>query len=152
MEASAAMKVIAVEVAAHLGMSRKAATESQAATGEMASAKVAAHASAAAEPAAYMCAAAAEPPPICAPPLPNPPRVHLPPPPRANASAVSTPVRAAPESPTRSWFYVTWRYSFGRDCRQPYSINSSARASSADGMVKPSDPLLIDESQLRCRS
>jgi hypothetical protein len=55
------MKVIAAEVAAHLGMSRKAATESQATTGEMASTKAAAHASAAAEPAAHMCAAAAEP-------------------------------------------------------------------------------------------
>jgi len=43
MEESAAMKVIAAEVAAHLGMSRKAATESQATTGEMASAKAAAH-------------------------------------------------------------------------------------------------------------
>jgi hypothetical protein len=70
MEASAAMKVIAAEVAAHLGMSRKAATESQATTGEMASAKAAAHASAAepaphagaaAEPPAQMSAAAAEP-------------------------------------------------------------------------------------------
>src|SRR6266446_4431246 len=51
-EASAAMKVIAAEVAAHLGMlTRKAATESRATTGEMASAKAAAHASAAAEPA-----------------------------------------------------------------------------------------------------
>jgi len=43
MEESAAMKVIAAGVAAHLGMSRKAATESQATTGEMASAKAAAH-------------------------------------------------------------------------------------------------------------
>jgi hypothetical protein len=44
--------VIAAEVAAHLGMlTRKAATESRATTGEMASAKAAAHASAAAEPA-----------------------------------------------------------------------------------------------------
>ena len=51
-EASAAMKVIAAEVAAHLGMlTRKAATESRATTGEMASAKATAHASAAAEPA-----------------------------------------------------------------------------------------------------
>jgi len=63
MEESAAMKVIAAEVAAHLGMSRKAATESQATTGEMASAKAAAHVSAAhvsaaAEPAAHMTAAA----------------------------------------------------------------------------------------------
>jgi hypothetical protein len=63
MEASAAMKVIAAEVAAHLGMSRKAATESQATTGEMASAKAAAHASAAAEPAAHMTATA-EPAPV----------------------------------------------------------------------------------------
>jgi len=61
MEASAAMKVIAAEVAAHLGMSRKAATESRATTGEMASANAAAHASAAAEPAAHMTATAAEP-------------------------------------------------------------------------------------------
>ena len=51
------MKVIAAEVVAHLGMSRKAATESQATTGEVASAKAAAHASAAAEPAAHMTAA-----------------------------------------------------------------------------------------------
>jgi hypothetical protein len=63
MEASAAMKVIAAEVAAHLGMSRKAATESQATTGEMTSAKGAAHASAAAEPAAHMTATA-EPAPV----------------------------------------------------------------------------------------
>src|SRR5260221_7893317 len=50
-EASAAMKVIAAEVAAHLGMlTRKAATESRATTGEMASAEPAAHAGAA-EPA-----------------------------------------------------------------------------------------------------
>jgi hypothetical protein len=48
--------VIAAEVAAHLGMlTRKAATESRATTGEMASAKAAAHASAA-EPAAHMAA------------------------------------------------------------------------------------------------
>src|SRR5438445_9014140 len=46
-EASAAMKVIAAEVAAHLGMlTRKAATESRATTGEMASAEPAAHAGA----------------------------------------------------------------------------------------------------------
>jgi hypothetical protein len=53
MEASAAMKVIAAEVAAHLGMSREAATESQATTGEMASAHMctAAHMAATAEPA-----------------------------------------------------------------------------------------------------
>jgi len=45
------MKVIAAEVAAHLGMlTRKAATESRATTGEMASAEPA-HVSAAAEPA-----------------------------------------------------------------------------------------------------
>jgi hypothetical protein len=65
------MKVIAAEVAAHLGMCRKAATESRATTGEMTSAKAAAHASAAkaaahmaatAEPAAHM--AAAEPTPV----------------------------------------------------------------------------------------
>ena len=50
------MKVIAAEVAAHLGMlTRKAATESRATTGEMASAKAAAHASAA-EPAAHVAA------------------------------------------------------------------------------------------------
>src|SRR5438445_3691998 len=50
-EASAAMKVIAAEVAAHLGMlTRKAATESRATTGEMASAEPATHVSAA-EPA-----------------------------------------------------------------------------------------------------
>jgi hypothetical protein len=56
-EASAAMKVIAAEVAAHLGMlTRKAATESRATTGEIASAKAAAHASAAAEPAAHVAA------------------------------------------------------------------------------------------------
>jgi hypothetical protein len=83
MEASTAMKVIAAEVTAHLGMSRKAATVSQATTGEIASAKAAAHASAAESP-AHMSAAAAEP-------APCPP----PPPPRANASAVSPPVRAA---------------------------------------------------------
>jgi hypothetical protein len=42
------MKVIAVEVAARLGMqTRKAATESHTATGEMASAKAAAHMTAA---------------------------------------------------------------------------------------------------------
>jgi len=58
MDASAAMKVIAAEVAAHLGMSRKAATKSQATTGEMASAKAAAHTTAATEPAAHMTAAA----------------------------------------------------------------------------------------------
>src|SRR5882672_8295838 len=58
-EASAAMKVIACEVAAHLGMlTRKAATESRATTGEMASAKATAHASAAAEPAAHAGATA----------------------------------------------------------------------------------------------
>ena len=58
-EASDAMKVIAAEVAAHLGMlTRKAATESRATTGEMASAKATAHASAAAEPAAHAGAAA----------------------------------------------------------------------------------------------
>ena len=95
MEASTAMKVIAAEVTAHLGMSRKAATVSQATTGEMASAKAAAHASAADEPAAYMCAADAAPAAhMCAAaaePAPCPP----PPPPRANASAVSPPVRAA---------------------------------------------------------
>jgi hypothetical protein len=46
------MKVIAAETAAHLGMlTRKAATESRATTGEMASAEPAAHAGAAAEPA-----------------------------------------------------------------------------------------------------
>jgi len=51
------MKVIAAEVAAHLGMlTRKAATESRTTTGEMASAKATAHASAAAEPAAHMSA------------------------------------------------------------------------------------------------
>ena len=51
------MKVIAAEVAAHLGMlTRKAATESWATTGEMASAKAAAHASASAEPAAHVAA------------------------------------------------------------------------------------------------
>ena len=50
------MKVIAAEVAAHLGMlTRKAATETRATTGEMASAEPAAHAGAAAEP-AYMSA------------------------------------------------------------------------------------------------
>jgi len=44
------MKVIAAEVAAHLGMlTRKAATESRATTGEMASAKAAAHMSATTE-------------------------------------------------------------------------------------------------------
>ena len=58
------MKVIAAEVAAHLGMlTRKAATESRATTGEMASAKATAHASAAAEPAAHMTATA-EPAPV----------------------------------------------------------------------------------------
>jgi hypothetical protein len=52
------MKVIAAEVAAPLGMqTRKAATESRATTGEMASTKAAAHAGAAAEPAAHMTAA-----------------------------------------------------------------------------------------------
>jgi hypothetical protein len=52
------MKVIAAEVAARLGMqTRKAATESRATTGEMASAKAAAHMSAA-EPAAHAGAAA----------------------------------------------------------------------------------------------
>jgi hypothetical protein len=51
------MKVIAAEVAARLSMqTRKAATESRATTGEMASAKAAAHMSAA-EPAAHMTAA-----------------------------------------------------------------------------------------------
>jgi hypothetical protein len=51
------MKVIAAEVAARLSMqTRKAATESRATTGEMASAKAAAHMSAA-EPAAHMSAA-----------------------------------------------------------------------------------------------
>jgi hypothetical protein len=51
------MKVIAAEVVVGLGMqTRKAATESHATTGEMASAKVAADLSAA-EPAAYMTAA-----------------------------------------------------------------------------------------------
>jgi hypothetical protein len=51
------MKVIAAEAAAHLGvLTRKAATETRARTGEMASAKAAAHASAAAEPAAHMSA------------------------------------------------------------------------------------------------
>jgi hypothetical protein len=57
------MKVIVAEVAARLGMqTRKAATESRATTGEMASAKAAAHMSAA-EPAAHMTAAA-EPAPV----------------------------------------------------------------------------------------
>jgi hypothetical protein len=74
-EASAAMKVITAEVAAHLGMlTRKAATESRATTGEMASAKAAAHASAAAEaahvaatePAAHM-SATTEPPAVSTP-------------------------------------------------------------------------------------
>ena len=51
------MKVIAADVAAHLGMCRKAATESHATAGEMASAKAAAHASAAAESPAHMSAA-----------------------------------------------------------------------------------------------
>jgi hypothetical protein len=52
------MKVIAAEVAARLSMqTRKAATESRATTGEMASAKAAAHMSAA-EPAAHMTATA----------------------------------------------------------------------------------------------
>ena len=50
------MKVTAAEVAGHLGMCRKAATECHATTGEMASAKAAAHASAATEPAAHMSA------------------------------------------------------------------------------------------------
>jgi hypothetical protein len=51
------MKVIAANVAARLGMqTRKAATESHATTGEMASVKAAAHMGAA-EPAAYMTAA-----------------------------------------------------------------------------------------------
>jgi hypothetical protein len=58
-EASAAMKVITAEVAAHLGMlTRKAAPEGRATAGEMASAESAAHAGAAAEPAH---ASAAEP-------------------------------------------------------------------------------------------
>jgi hypothetical protein len=53
------MKVIAIEVAARLGMQTcKAATESRATTGEMASTKAAAHGGAAAEPAAHMTAAA----------------------------------------------------------------------------------------------
>jgi hypothetical protein len=57
------MKVIAAEVAARLSMqTRKAATESRATTGEMASAKAAAHMSAA-EPAAHMTATA-EPAPV----------------------------------------------------------------------------------------
>jgi hypothetical protein len=57
------MKVIAVDVAARLGMqTRQAATESHATTGEMASAKAAAHMSAA-EPAAHMTATA-EPTPV----------------------------------------------------------------------------------------
>jgi hypothetical protein len=57
------MKVIAAEVAARLGMqTRKAATESHATTGEMASAKAAAHMTAA-EPAAHMTATA-EPAPV----------------------------------------------------------------------------------------
>jgi hypothetical protein len=51
------MKVIAAEVAAHLGMlTRKAAIESQVTTGEMTSTKAAAHATAAAEPPAHMTA------------------------------------------------------------------------------------------------
>jgi hypothetical protein len=57
------MKVIAAEVAARLGMqTRKATTESRATTGEMTSAKAAAHMSTA-EPAAHMTAAA-EPAPV----------------------------------------------------------------------------------------
>jgi hypothetical protein len=61
------MKVIAAEVAAHLGMlTRKAATESRTSTGEMASAKATAHASAAAEPAAHM-SATTEPPAVSTP-------------------------------------------------------------------------------------
>ncbi|MGB5183106.1 MAG: hypothetical protein WBO12_13090, partial [Xanthobacteraceae bacterium] len=57
------MKMIAVDVAARFGMqTRKAATESHATTGEMASAKAAAHMSAT-EPAAYMTASA-EPAPV----------------------------------------------------------------------------------------
>jgi len=65
------MKVIAAEVAAHLGMlTRKAATESRATTGELASAKAAAHASAAAEPAAHM-SATTEPPAVSTPASPD---------------------------------------------------------------------------------
>jgi hypothetical protein len=61
------MKVIAAEVATHLGMlTRKAPTESRATTGEMASAKAAAHASAAAEPAAH-ASATTEPPAVSTP-------------------------------------------------------------------------------------
>jgi hypothetical protein len=57
------MKVIAVEVAARLGMqTRKAATESRATTGEMASTKAAAHMNAT-EAATHMTAAA-EPAPV----------------------------------------------------------------------------------------
>src|SRR6266481_1536197 len=57
-KASAAMKATAAEVAAHLGMlTRKAATERRATTGEMASAEPAAHAGAAAEPAHVRAAA-----------------------------------------------------------------------------------------------
>jgi hypothetical protein len=57
------MKVIAADVAARLDMqTRKAATESHATTGEMASAKAAAHMTAA-EPAAHMTATA-EPAPV----------------------------------------------------------------------------------------
>jgi hypothetical protein len=58
------MRVIAAEVAAHVGMlTRKAATESRATTGEITSAKATAHASAA-EPPAHMRAATAEPAPV----------------------------------------------------------------------------------------
>src|SRR5882672_1262126 len=81
-EASAAMKVIAAEVAAHRSMlTRKAATESRARTGEMASDKAAAHASTAAEPAAHVAAtepaahmsATTEPPALSTPTPPAPP-------------------------------------------------------------------------------
>ena len=70
------MKVIAAEVAAHLGMlTRKAATEGRATSGEMASAEPAAHAGAAAEPAHV--SAAAEPAYMSATqwPPPNPPPI-----------------------------------------------------------------------------
>jgi hypothetical protein len=125
------MKVIAAEVAAHLGMlTRKAATESRATTGEMASAEPAAHAGAAAEPAH---ASAAEPAHVSATHVAaTKPAAHMsatPDPPAVSTPTVSTPAspaargRISGQSPGESGsrrqndhgLAKHWIYSFGRD-------------------------------------
>jgi hypothetical protein len=79
------MKLTAAEVAVHFGMCLKAATKRRAPTGEMASTKAAAHASAAAEPAAHMTTA--EPAPVSTP---------------TSASAAAARIRVGSQSPGKS--------------------------------------------------